>query len=186
MTNHNNLIIRAKVFALCEHKDIFWEMISGRRLQQTEHLQEVADLVWASGGSDIEIASAWLHDMVEDTKITLAEIEARFENQVAANVDGLTDPPEFTDLPTAERKRRQSVRVRGKSNSVKRIKIADQTSNVRSLTVDPSKKWAEKEGELANYIRGAKLIADECKGISPVLDALFEAEYAKAAIRFGL
>lgn len=185
MNNENRkIIIDARRFAREAHKEIIITTVSGDVRCQIEHLQEVADLVWASGGSDIEIAAAWLHDSVEDTSVTLKDIEEQFGKEVAEIVHGLTDSKELKGLSNAERKPKQAERVKNESSSVKRIKIADQTSNIRFFTTDPKPKWTFEEKR--DYVIGAKMIADECKGVSTILDELFESEYKKSADFFKI
>ncbi|MES2203027.1 MAG: HD domain-containing protein [Patescibacteria group bacterium] len=142
------------------------------------HPEEVADLVAKSGGSAQEVAAAWLHDTVEDTPTTIEDIKREFGDEIAEIVHGLTDLPEFEKLPVAERKAKQAERVRGESISVRRIKLADQTSNVP--TVGSGMFLDMTPGRALDYVRGAKSIAEECKGISPFLDTLFEERYQAA------
>jgi len=109
------------------------------------HPIEVATLVAMSGGSEEEIAAAYLHDTVEDTDTTIEQITELFGTEVALIVDGLTDPPEFKSLPTPVRKSRQAVRLLTKSASVKRVKVADANSNVGSLISDPPVTWTHQK-----------------------------------------
>jgi guanosine-3',5'-bis(diphosphate) 3'-pyrophosphohydrolase len=120
---------------------------------------------------------------VEDTDTTLANIEEHFGKHVAEIVEGLTDLDHFKGLPPKERKRLQAERVRNESESVRRVKLADQLSNVRALALDPIS--IMRPDELWPYIKGAKLIADECKEISPLLDSLFEKFYKIAEQRYA-
>src|SRR5690242_15840608 len=57
------------------------------------HLLEVAELVASSCDRlDVELLmAAFLHDTVEDTGVTLQELEQRFGKDVAAMVDEVTD-----------------------------------------------------------------------------------------------
>ncbi|MEK7560445.1 MAG: HD domain-containing protein [Patescibacteria group bacterium] len=171
-----NLVTEAEAFARTVHAD----QIRPNRAQEpyVAHLQEVAELVRTSGGSDEEVAAAWLHDSVEDTSVTIEEVIARFGEEVANIVDGMTDPPEFDGLPTLERKTRQAERVRVKIFGVKRVKIADQTSNLRSVAVDPPVKWDRQK--CLDYIEGARRIAVGCYGISAYLDLEFQKAYRRA------
>ncbi|WP_137726350.1 HD domain-containing protein [Prescottella subtropica] len=41
-------------------------------------------------GDDLAVAAAWLHDVVEDTTVTLADLEQSFPPAVTAAVDALT------------------------------------------------------------------------------------------------
>lgn len=144
-----------------------------------KHLEEVAEFVRQSGGSDAEVSGAWLHDSVEDTETKVAEITGLFGEEIGAIVDGMTDPSDFEGLPIFFRKTLQAERIFSKSVSVKRVKLADQISNVRSVIVDPPAHW--KKQDRIDYIQGAKCIADQCRGISDFLDGEFEAAYQHAA-----
>ena len=182
--NQEHILARAREFAQKHHKDINWETTSGYRRHQLNHLQEVVDLVWISGGSEIEQAAAWLHDTVEDTPVELAEIEENFGKEVADIVHGLTDLDEYKDLPTKERKQKQAERVKKESESVRRIKIADQISNTRFVSSDAHPNWTLEHNR--DYVRGAKVIAENCKGVSPLLDEIFDREYKAGAKRLGI
>ncbi|AMW17147.1 HD domain-containing protein [Glaesserella parasuis] len=85
-----------------------------------EHLQSVADgLVQPT---DDELAVAWLHDSVEDTTISLAQIKAEFGSVIANAIGAITkrkDEPYETYLK------------RVKANDIARkVKIADLTHNM--------------------------------------------------------
>lgn len=53
------------------------------------HLDAVASLVAAWGGEEA-VVLAYLHDTVEDTSVTISEIEARFGPKIARCVSLLT------------------------------------------------------------------------------------------------
>ena len=181
MKNSNRLNL-AQEYVRNAHSHIVGTSISGIKKPQIHHIQEVADLVWISGGTENEIISAWLHDSVEDTEVSFDNIEELFGKEVRDIVYGLTDHGHYKDLPLQERKQLQADRLKNESTSVRRIKIADQTSNIRGLTIDPINSMTE--GECYYYIRGAKLLADECKGVSELLDNIFDQEYIKGLERF--
>ncbi len=184
MTSASSLVSRADQYARKAHEGMGFITACGYDRPQTEHLQEVADLVWASGGSEVEIAAAWLHDSVEDTSATLEDIRKEFGDEVAELVYELTDSEDIKHLPTAERKQKQAERICSESESARKVKLADQTSNIRCVTVDPKAEWTL-EGR-RNYAIGAKKIAGQCKGINPILDEAFDREYLRAEQVLGL
>ena len=55
------------------------------------HLLGVASAVIEAGGTEDQAIAAFLHDMVEDTGVTVAEIEVEFGKTVADIVDACTD-----------------------------------------------------------------------------------------------
>ncbi|MBB2201058.1 HD domain-containing protein [Gluconacetobacter tumulisoli] len=90
-----DLVSRAAAFATAAHAGV------GQRRKYTNepfivHPRRVAELVASTGARDEVVAAAWLHDVVEDTNVTLAEIEAVFGAEIATLVDMVTDviPPE--------------------------------------------------------------------------------------------
>ncbi|TSC83277.1 MAG: putative metal dependent phosphohydrolase [Parcubacteria group bacterium Gr01-1014_19] len=173
--SYEELIAAAKAFA---------EKIHEKQTRQNKakspaitHMAEVARLIEESGGSPEEIAAAWLHDTVEDAdpKISIDEILNKFGYEVGVIVDGLTDPPEFEGQPLLRRKIRQSQRVLSKHSSVRRVKIADQIANVRSLAIDPPVKWSH--DKCIEYTVGAMLIVQNCATASPFLYEKFLTVY---------
>lgn len=174
--NGSELIEAARAYAIEKHAGLF--RLNRDRQPYHVHVIEVGDLVAQSGGSPEEVAAGFMHDTREDTDATDAEIRSRFGDRVADLVDGLTDPPEFAGMPTLERKTLQAERVRGKSDGVKRCKLADGTSNLRSVAVDPPVDW--NRAKCAAYIEGARRVADACGGVSLFLEAEFRRAHAAA------
>ena len=164
----SSIIQKAKDFATKAHqtqteKDLY-------KTPYIFHLQRVARLVQLSGGSEEEIAAAWLHDTVEDTNITIEDIKNEFGDQIAEIVNGLTDLPEWSKLSYMDRKRAQATRVSKESESVRRVKLADQISggelDARNTlyNIDTRKQQFE----------GVTIVAKACEGVSEGLDSLFD------------
>ena len=100
------------------------------------HLLEVANLVQAHGGDCAQIDSAWLHDVVEDTPVTIEEIGNAFGHDVAGLVLELTDvftKAAYPALNMARRKRLEAQRLGRISHRAQSIKYADFISNGRSI-----------------------------------------------------
>lgn len=174
---NKHLVLKAEVFATKAH-----EGQTEKDEQKTPyifHPKKVAEMVEISGGSVEEIAAAWLHDVVEDTDVTIETIRNEFGEEVAHIVEGLTDLPEYTQLATAERKQKQADRVLTESDSVRRVKLADQISAVE---LDSKNGLLDKD-DRKRYIDGCKKIAENCKGISEFLDKKFNETYDEA-VRF--
>ena len=145
----------------------------GRRgVPYLNHVCEVADLVAAAGARPEVVAAAVLHDVVEDSDTTPEEIADAYGPEVADLVVALTDPPEHAALPRPERKRAQAARIGAAPPAARRIKIADQTSNLRDIARDPSA-WSP--AAAAEYIAGAEAVAAACRGVDPVLEVAFDA-----------
>ncbi len=123
------------------------------------HPGRVAMRMTLLGASDDEIAAAWLHDVVEDCDVSIADIESVFGSYVARLVDGMTNrykKSSFPDLNRAERKRREKVRIQSETLAVKRIKLVDRIDNLRE--VDPQDEFTEvyvaESNDLLEVLRG--------------------------------
>lgn len=169
------LSVKAKEFAEHAHREHVRS--DEAKTPYIFHLEEVAELVRASGGSDEEIAAAWLHDSVEDTEVTIEDIRREFGDTVGDIVDGVTDLLEWLPLPIGERKAKQAERVAKESASIRRVKLADQTSNVQIVGLGNDAFTMDIKFV---YIDSTKKIAEACKGVSPYLDSLFAERYEVA------
>lgn len=146
------------------------------------HPLEVAHLVAEAGGPPDEVIAAVLHDVVEDSEAQVQEIAARFGAGVARLVEGMTDDPGWAGLPRPERKARQAAHMPQAPEGVRRIKIADQTSNLRDIARDPAA-WSADAAQ--TYIDGAERVVAACRGVSPALEAAFDAALAQAMQKTG-
>lgn len=85
------------------------------------------------------IAAAALHDVVEDTPITIEEIEAEFGQKIAFYVAHESEDKR-EDRPKSEtwkiRKQEQLEKTKDASRSVKCIMLADKLSNMRASLRD--------------------------------------------------
>lgn len=133
------IIERARAFAIAAHSAV------GQRRKYTNepywfHCREVARLVATCDGSTDEmISAAFLHDVIEDTQVTISTIEDEFGAVVAGYVLALTDQSRPQDGNRAERKRIDRMRLAEVSAEVQTIKLADLISNTRSIVqYDPS------------------------------------------------
>lgn len=105
------------------------------------HLLEVAELIATSSPDlDVELMmAAFLHDTVEDTGVTLQELEQRFGKDVAALVAEVTDDK---SLPKEIRKQLQVEHTPEKSPRAQTLKLADKTSNLRAIISSPPVGWS--------------------------------------------
>ncbi len=135
------------------------------------HLAEVANLLaQATGGVDPHlVAAGLLHDVVEDAGATRQDIETRFGEDVAALVMEVTDDK---SLPKARRKELQVEHAPRKSTRAKMIKLADKTSNLRSLAASPPAQWDRQR--LIEYCDWAHRVVAGLRGANPQLEQLFD------------
>ncbi len=133
------------------------------------HLAEVALLLAEAGLDATVVAAGLLHDTIEDTATTTAELEAAFGRDTAALVAEVTDDK---GLPRERRKQLQIETAAVKSRAAKAIKIADKISNLRSLAASPPLGWDP--ARKRDYLRWAKAVVDQCRGVHPGLELLFD------------
>lgn len=128
----NELVTRARVFATAAHA-----AIDQRRKYTNDpyivHPAAVAALVENAGGTREMVAAAWLHDVIEDTKVSLELIEEQFGMTVAAYVGWLTDASKPADGNRAARKKIDMAHISRACSQAKTIKLADIIDNSRSI-----------------------------------------------------
>lgn len=147
------------------------------------HLISVATVLAVEGDIDDEatLLAAVLHDTVEDTETTLAELEENFGPEVAGLVREVTDDKR---LEKGERKRLQVEHARNSSPRAKQIKIADKISNVRDIAVSPPADWSlERRRE---YLTWSERVVAGCRGVNPKLDDVFDQAVGEARNVLGL
>lgn len=102
------------------------------------HLLAVCSIVLDHGGSESEAIAAVLHDAIEDTTATRADIEERFGPSVAAMVDACSDSESKPKPPWRERKQAHldALRQMGADRSTLLVVAADKLHNARSVIDD--------------------------------------------------
>ena len=125
---------------------------------------------------DLAVVAALLHDVVEDTDVTLDEIDARFGPAVAAGVAALTKNPAVGDKPAQMRDSLQ--RIRAQPPEIWMVKLGDRITNLQP----PPKHWPH--AKIRRYRDEATLIHGSlgaaCSVLGPRILAKIEA-YAEFA-----
>ena len=171
------LITRALHFAAERHSN------QRRKGQAQEpyinHLAEVAALVvQATKGEDANlVAAALLHDTIEDTATQPEELASIFNHDVAALVQEVTDNKSLTKK---NRKDLQVTNAPKNSRRAKILKLADKTSNLRSIANSPPENW-DKERK-REYIQWSMRVADGLNGVNAWLEERFQ-EALKEALQ---
>ena len=76
-----------------------------------EHPKRVAKIVESVPHSSEMVAAAYLHDVVEDTDVSIEEIQEKFGDKVAKLVEELTDEYMKMNYPHLNRKKRKEKEV---------------------------------------------------------------------------
>ena len=114
------------------------------------HPVAVACIVISLGMDTESVVAALLHDTVEDTPVTSADIEKAFGRSVAALVEGVT---KLGRVPTESYEQQQAENVRkmllamAEDIRVIIIKLADRLHNMRTLSAQSPKKQLDKSRE---------------------------------------
>jgi GTP diphosphokinase / guanosine-3',5'-bis(diphosphate) 3'-diphosphatase len=140
------LIQRAFQFAASSHRDQY--RASGGRF--IEHPLGVADICADLGLDQVTIVAALLHDVVEDTPLSIDEIEKEFGTEVAQIIDGLTKLDKITfrsrEQQQAENLRKMIIAM-ARDIRVLVIKLADRLHNMRTVGHLPRDKQEAKAVE---------------------------------------
>ena len=107
------------------------------------HCIEVARILADLGLDSVTVASGLIHDVVEDTAITVADVEREFGREIAEIVDGLTKIGSLSFTSAQERQvenYRKLLLSVAKDARVVIIKLADRLHNMRTLDWLPPEK----------------------------------------------
>jgi (p)ppGpp synthase/HD superfamily hydrolase len=129
---------RARLFATAAHAAV------GQLRKYTYepyivHPAEVAGIVASIGGTESQVAAAWLHDVVEDTGVTIEVIRAEFGDEIATLVGWLTDVSRPEQGNRAVRKAIDRAHTAAAPGAAQTVKLADLISNTRSIVAHDAK-----------------------------------------------
>ncbi len=114
------------------------------------HPYNVAKIIVTLGMDSQSIAAALLHDVVEDTAVSVEDVKKLFGEDVALLVDGVTKIGKIS-ISSKEQEQAESLRkmliAMGKDIRVIIIKLADRLHNMRTLDAMPEQKQRDKSLE---------------------------------------
>lgn len=112
------------------------------------HPIEVAEILYELKMDSDTIIAGILHDVVEDTLITVSDLEYIFSKDIANLVDGVT---KLRNLPKSQGKQSENIRkmviAMTQDIRVVVIKLADRIHNMRTLNYQSTAKQIEKSKE---------------------------------------
>jgi guanosine-3',5'-bis(diphosphate) 3'-pyrophosphohydrolase len=119
-----------------------------------EHLLEALEvLVRGAGVTDPDILqAAVLHDVVEDTQCTIADVRREFGGRVAEMVDWVTKPDPAEGVDRTAAKAAYLTRLRDAPDDAVLVKLADRVSNVQTLRNLGLPKQRQYYAETVRYI----------------------------------
>jgi len=156
-------------FAVCKHQNQVRK--DQRGSPYITHPISVAQAIYAIGSVEEThiLIAAVLHDTIEDTDTSEAEIQEQFGENILAIILEVSDDK---SLEKMERKRRQVVHAGELSYAAKLIKLADKLVNCRDILLSPPKDWPLARRQA--YIQWAADVVYEIRGTNPSLENAFD------------
>jgi guanosine-3',5'-bis(diphosphate) 3'-pyrophosphohydrolase len=177
----NNLakLLQAASFAAKKHR---YQKRKGDDAEPyVNHPLEVANLLANVGkieDYDILIAAV-LHDTVEDTETSPAELTELFGERVCGFVLEVTDDK---SLEKHERKQQQVEHAPHLSAGAKQIKLGDKISNITDVTNNPPAGWSQERK--IEYVDWGERVVAGLRGVNPELENYFDEVVRRARAKF--
>jgi (p)ppGpp synthase/HD superfamily hydrolase len=170
-----NIVSQALVFATNYHKD---QLRKDTKIPYMAHLLNVCKLLAENNCSDEVLAAALLHDIVEDTDVTIQEIESTFGQHIAEIVSGATELDKLEKKNSEKesswlKRKEHTIHFLSQEATIDQLLVsgADKLDNLRSIVYDYSKIgdtiWsrfnANKEKQAWYYSSIANIMVDKGK-----------------------
>jgi guanosine-3',5'-bis(diphosphate) 3'-pyrophosphohydrolase len=168
-------IFTAAIFAARKHQGQVRK--DDRQSPYITHPLQVAQTLWDIGGvrETQTLIAAILHDTIEDTATTRAEILEGFGEEILMIVLEVTDDKSQEKMT---RKRIQVLHAPSLSKPARLIKLGDKLVNCCDILKNPPSNWPLTRRQ--NYIQwGADVIA-QIRGTNAALEEAFDAMLAEA------
>lgn len=146
------------------------------------HPISVATRLVKSGVHDTDVLiSAILHDTVEDTDTTIAEIRDTFGPAISSIVSQCTDNK---SLPKQERKRLQIEHAPYCTHEAKLVKLADKLDNLTGLLSDIPIGWQPER--VSEYFGWAEKVVNGLRNTNAPLEAQLDSVLSKRQIAINI
>jgi GTP diphosphokinase / guanosine-3',5'-bis(diphosphate) 3'-diphosphatase len=177
MDESTGIIFKALRFSAEKHND--QRRKDSKSSPYINHPIQVAETLWSVGGvrDETVLTAALLHDTIEDTDATPAEIGHEFGEEVLALVLEVTDDK---SLPKQVRKQLQIENAAKKSPRAKLLKLADKLCNVQDLVNSPPLNWSLKRRQ--EYLEWSEKVVQGIRGTNQPLETRYD-EVLKAGKR---
>ena len=127
-----DLIQRARAYAIAAHTATA-QIRKYTHAPYWHHCQEVASTVARYAADPAIVATAWLHDVVEDTSVTIEDLRKEFPERAVELVWWLTDASIGVNGNRAFRKALDRQKLSFAPPEAALIKLADALSNTRDI-----------------------------------------------------
>jgi len=173
-------LLRALAFAAEKHKD--HRRKDANASPYINHLIGAARVLAEEGQVTDEdlLVAAILHDTVEDTETSFAEIEEQFGRTVAGIVREVTDDK---TLKKEVRKQLQEERSPRASSQAKQLKIADKICNILDIMHNPPSGWSLERRQ--EYIDWTMRVVAGCRNVNERLDKAYDETLSDAVRHLG-
>ena len=168
-------ILKAAIFAAQKHQGQVRKNDLGS--PYITHPMQVARVLWDIGGvRDLQtLIAALLHDTIEDTRTTHAEVREAFGEQVLEIVLEVTDNKALEKMT---RKRLQVEHAPELSKPARLIKLGDKLVNCRDILENPPSDWTLTRRR--NYIQWGADVITQIRGTNAPLESAFDRMLAEA------
>ena len=132
----SSLLDKAIIYAVKAHSNVERR---GKGFPYIVHPLEAVSIVSTITSDQELLAAAALHDVVEDTDITVDQIRAEFGDHIAYLVEMESDKftnPKGENLTWKERKLASLERLANAPLEVKQVAMGDKLSNMRAIAMD--------------------------------------------------
>jgi guanosine-3',5'-bis(diphosphate) 3'-pyrophosphohydrolase len=166
MINH---FVHALAFSAEKHKN--QRRKDAQITPYINHPIELVNVLVNEGGvmSWDVLCAALLHDVIEDTQTTEAELITHFGKKVTAIVKELTDDK---SLAKEVRKSLQIAHSPFASHEAKLVKLADKICNLRDILVAPPAGWNLKRKQ--EYVLWSEAVVAGIRGTNSKLEKIFD------------
>lgn len=163
------LMLRALDFSARRHQD--QRRKDHKATPYINHPIAVAYIITNIGGvHDLPtVMAAILHDTIEDTATTAAELEEEFGARVRAIVEEVTDDKR---LPKERRKQLQIEHAATASQAARCVKLADKIANLQDLANSPPAGWALNRKR--EYVEWSEAVINRLRGTNAALERHFD------------
>ncbi len=133
-----DVVEKARIFATAAHGAVA-QLRKYTNEPYIVHPTEVVSIVKTVSHTPEMLAAAWLHDVVEDTGVTIETIRAEFGEEISELVGWLTDVSRPEPGNRATRKAIDRAHTAMAPASAQTVKLADLISNTRSIMAHDEK-----------------------------------------------